>query len=120
MGSKDHVAGSVGDAIVGVGRNVVQKLVDGGVCGLGGGGLFGADGGEGDEELVVHGTGIVEEDVDDALDLPDAVLVEGRAHVGLHDEPLAPVLDGLALVGRELALARPGVVVLEEQLGKCA
>jgi len=121
VGGEDHVAGAEGDAVVGVGGDVVQELVDGGIGCFGGGGLFGADRAEGDEELVVDGAGEVEQGADDALDAANAVLVKGRARVGFHDElAFAAVLDGLALVGRELAFARPGMAIFGQQLGNVA
>ena len=52
------------------------------------------------------------------MDTSDAVLVEGRARVGFHDElAFAAVLDRLALVGRELAFVRSGMAVFGQQLG---
>ena len=43
MGSEDHVAGSVGDAVVGVGCTVVKELVDFCVGAFSGSGLFCAE-----------------------------------------------------------------------------
>ena len=37
MGFGDHAAGTVGDSVVGVCGNIVEQLVDGGGCGIGGG-----------------------------------------------------------------------------------
>ena len=71
VGREDHVAGSVGDAIIGIGGAVVQELVDFVVGAAGGGRLFGADVAESMEEFVVYGTGIVEEGADNALDALD-------------------------------------------------
>ena len=55
---KQHAAGAVCDAVVGVGGDVVQELVDGGASGLGGGSLLGADGAEGDKEFVVNSAAV--------------------------------------------------------------
>ena len=55
-----HVACSVCGAVVGVGGDVVEELVDACVGVLCGGGLLGADGAEGAEELRVNGPGVVE------------------------------------------------------------
>ena len=69
------MAGSVGDAIVGAGCAVVQKLCDFGIGGGGSGGLFGVNFGEHMEEFVVNGAGILEEGSHDALDKLDAVVL---------------------------------------------
>ena len=65
VGGEDHVAGAVCDTIVGIGSTVVKELVDvDGVSsgsGFSGTGLLRADGAEGNKELVVNGTGVVEE-----------------------------------------------------------
>ena len=71
MGREDHVAGSVGDAIVGVGGTVVQELVDFVVGAAGGRRLFGVDVTESMEEIVVYGAGVVEEGTGNALDALD-------------------------------------------------
>ena len=67
---KDHDAGLVGDPVVGVCGDVVEQLIDGG-------GLLGSDFTEVDEEFVVDGSRIEEEDADDALDSFDAGIVQG-------------------------------------------
>jgi len=76
-----HVACGVCGAVVGVGGDVVEELVD--ACGgvMCGGGLLGADGAEGAKELWVDGPGIVEEGAHDALDSLDAGFGEGWACV---------------------------------------
>ena len=71
VGREDHVAGSVGDAIVGVGGTVVQELVDFVIGAAFGRRLFGADVTESMEEFVVYDTGVVEEGADNALDALD-------------------------------------------------
>ena len=49
VGCKDHVAGSEGGSIVGIGCNIVEELVDGNHCVFGGCGLLlRANGAEGD------------------------------------------------------------------------
>ena len=69
------MAGSVGDAIVGVGGVVVQKLCDFNIGGGGSGGLFSANFAECMEKFVVNGTGVVEEGSHDAVDMLDAIVV---------------------------------------------
>ena len=51
MGSEDHGAGAVEDAVVGVGRDVVQELVEVSLREFGGCCLGGSKLAEGDEEL---------------------------------------------------------------------
>ena len=57
------------DTIVGIGSTVVKELVDvdGVSSGFSGAGLLRAYGTEGNEELVVNGTSVVEEDAGDAF-----------------------------------------------------
>ena len=51
MGGKDHGAGALEDAVVGVGREVVQELVEVGLGEFGGCCLGGSKFAEGDEEI---------------------------------------------------------------------
>ena len=100
MSCEDHAAGSVGESAVGVCGNVVEQLVNGGGCVFGGRGLLGSDFTEGDDELVVDGSSIEEEGANNALDLFDAVIVEGWTSwisVGILD--LCAVDDFGVLVG---------------------
>ena len=69
------MAGSVGDAVIGVGGTVVQKLHDFGIGRGGRGGLFSANFTERMEEFVVNSTGIVEEGSHDAQDTLDADVI---------------------------------------------
>ena len=78
MGSQNHGASAIRDAIVGVCGDVIQELVYGfsGIfCGFG---LLRADGAEGGEELVIYGPGVVEQGADDALYAFDARRVQWR------------------------------------------
>ena len=75
------MAGTVGDAIVGVRGAVVKKLSYFRVGGGGGCSLFGANFTECMEELVVDVGGIVEEGSYDALDALDVGFIKGWASV---------------------------------------
>ena len=55
MSCKDHVAGAVGDAIVGIGGKVIKELEYVFVCVVGGGGLLLGELAEGYQEFVVDG-----------------------------------------------------------------
>ena len=66
-----HVAGSVGDAIIGVGGAAVQELVDFVVGTASGRRLFSANVAESMEEFVIYGTVVVKEGADNALDVLD-------------------------------------------------
>ena len=69
---ESHVAGSVGDSVVGVCYDIVQQLVDG--CGRGFccACLLSADFAECDKDLVVNRWPIVEDCTNNALDPLDA------------------------------------------------
>ena len=54
VGREDHGAGSVEDAVVGVGGEVVEELTEVGLGELGGCGLCGSKVAEGDEDLVIY------------------------------------------------------------------
>ena len=81
VSGENHVAGPVGDAIIGVGGSIVQELIDFVVGAAGCGSLFGANVVESMEEFVVNGTGIVEQGANDALDSIDASVGQRRAGV---------------------------------------
>jgi hypothetical protein len=112
MSAEYHVASKICGAVVGVGGQVVKKLVYGVGGGFGGSGLLGTQGAESGKELVVNCTCIVEESVNDALNSCDAFYEERRA-VGFY----MGELDSLAknnfamLVRRELALGGHGMLV---------
>ena len=82
VGGDNHFTGSIDDAIVRVGDNVVEELVDGQRSGFSGGCFFGANRVDGDQELVVNGATVKEKSTKDALDAPYAGLFEWRAGVG--------------------------------------
>ena len=65
---KDHVAGTVGDAIVGIGGEVSKELEHVSVCVIGGGGLLLGELAEGYQEFVVDGLGIIADGSDELLD----------------------------------------------------
>ena len=78
VGSGDHVAGLIGDAIVCIGSNIIEKLVNGQKCGFGLGCLFDANRADADHELVVHIRRIKEEGTNDALDALDTGIIEWK------------------------------------------
>ena len=81
VGGEDHGAGLVEDAVFGVGGEVVKELNEVGLGELGGCGLCGSKVSEGDEELFVYCTTIIQEGADNGLDSFDAVVVEVGAGV---------------------------------------
>ena len=81
VAGKDHVAGAIHDAAVGVGGNLVEKLVDCSSIVFGGGRLSCADGTDCYNNFVVDVMAITDQTADDALDALDAGVVEGRAGV---------------------------------------
>ena len=81
VGGEDHGAGSVEDAVIRVGGEVVKELTEVGLGELGGCGLCGSKVAEGDKELVVYCTPIIQEGADDGLDLVDTGVVELGAGV---------------------------------------
>ena len=76
---KDHVARTVGDAIVFVRSNIVKKLVDSVNSGLGGRGLLGANGAKNDNNCFVNRASVPQEGADDTLDVFDAICIKLRA-----------------------------------------
>ena len=117
VASKQHVAGAVSDAVVGVGGDVVEELVNGRAGGFSGGSLLGAYGAEGDEELIVDGAAVPEEGANNALDTFDASVIEWGAGVWWGRMlDLGPILDGGVLVRGQLGFGRGGVAVLGEHI----
>ena len=76
VGGEDHGAGSVEDAVVGVGGQVVDELTEVGLGDLGGCVLCRSKFAEGEKELVVHCATIKQEGADDGLDTFDTGVVE--------------------------------------------
>ena len=71
MGSKDHVAVTIGDAVIMLGRVVVEELFDAGVGDLCVSSLLGDYFAEGVHEFVINRANIVEDGANDALDAFD-------------------------------------------------
>ena len=71
MGCQNHGAGSETYTIVGIGGDVIQKLVEGIACGLCSCGLLCTYGAEGHKEFVVDCTCIVQERANNTLDAFD-------------------------------------------------
>ena len=65
---KDHIARTVGDAVVWVRGHIFNELVENISSGLSGRGLLGSDGTESDEKFVVDCTSVPQEGAADALD----------------------------------------------------
>ena len=65
---KDHVTGAVGDAIVGIGGEVIKELEHVSVCVVGGGGLLLGELSEGSHEFVVDSSGTISDSFDELLD----------------------------------------------------
>jgi hypothetical protein len=108
-----HGTSVICGAVVGVGGQVVKKLVHSNFGGFGGGGLLGTQGAESGKEVVVDCTCIVEESADDALNSLDTFCGERRV-VGFNMGELGGFLaknNFSMLVMRELALGRHGMLV---------
>ena len=103
VGGEDHGAGSVEYAVVGVGGELVKELTEvcrGELCGCG---LCGTKVAEGDKELVVYCTPIIQEGADDGLDLVDTGVVELGAGVRRVGKLLVGAIhDGCVAKGRVL------------------
>ena len=111
----------VGDAIIWVGGNVVQQLVDCFGRVLGGLGLLGAECAEGSQEFVVNCPGIVEEGSNDTLDALDSFICERWAGVLIQEElSSCPIDDGVVSMGGMLWFAWFWVVVFEEDISDIA
>ncbi len=112
MSAEYHVASAICGAVVGVGGQVVKKLVDGIVGGVGGSGLLGTQGAESGKELVVNCTCVVEKSADDALNSLDAFCGERRA-AGINMGELGGLVKNnfAMLVRRELVLGGHGMLV---------
>ncbi len=79
MKAENHVASMICGAVIGVGGQVVKKLVHGNVDGFSGFGLCGTQGAEGCKEFVVDCRCVVEESANDALNSCDTFCGERRA-----------------------------------------
>ena len=112
---QDHVAGSVGDAVIGVGCAVIKKLVDflvGACCGCC---LFGAYVTKRVEELVVYCSGVVKQGPNDSLDAFDTVIVKEVAGVFIWSElNFGTEVDGCCFGWGELSFLWDGMIILEE------
>ena len=110
VGGEDHGAGLVEDAVVGVGREVVEELTEVGLGELGGCGLWGSKVAEGDKELVVYCVIIIQEGADDGLDSFDTGVVEFGAGIRRVGKLLLGAInDGCVAKGRVLRFRRDGV-----------
>ena len=113
MAGEDHVAGPVGDTVVGVGSEVVKELEHIDVGFLCGRGLLLGEIAEGYQEFVVDCSGVVPDGADELLDAQLASVVERWAvgYVGgILD--LRAVVDGGVAVWGMLGFLGVGVVKL--------
>ncbi len=79
VSAENHVASAICGAVVGVGGQLVKKLVHGNIGGFSGCGLLGTQGAEGGKEFVVNCTCVVEESANDTLNSFDTFCGERRA-----------------------------------------
>ena len=112
VSGKSHGASVVDDAIVWVCGDIFKKLVHGMGGGLGGRGLLGTNGTEGDEEFVVDRKAVPQEGSDDALDAFDAPIVKRRAGIGICSLlSIGAIRYGGMLVRIELGIGGQRIVV---------
>ena len=115
VGSKDHVVGTIGDAVVGAGYALVKELVDTGRGGFCGSGPLGENFAEGMQEFVVDSTGTVQDSSENALDVFDSGVVKGKDDgcvISIFD--FGAIVDRFGFVGGKLAFLRQWVVVIGE------
>ena len=105
IAGKNHVASTVGDAIVQVCGNKVKKLVH--VMGgeLVGHDLLGTNGTEVDKDFFFNRASVPQEGANDALDALDTSIVKRRSGIRLHVVlSLGTITYGGMLLWRELGL----------------
>ena len=83
LADNNNVASTVGDAIIRVCGNIVEKLVHGMGGGISGHGLLGTNGTEGDKDFVFDRAAVPQEGANNALDALDVHIVDRRAEIGL-------------------------------------
>ena len=112
MCGKYRVTSSLGDDVVGIGGDILEKLVYGGSGGFFDGGLLTSNGVESNKKLVVHCTCIVKEGSNNALNLFDACLIEKWAvFFCAHKLGFGAKMNFLMLVWRELVFGGFGVFI---------
>ena len=109
---KDHVACTIGDAIVWIRGNIFEDLVDSVSIGFGGRGFLGANDAESNKKFAVDRASVPQEGAKNTLDALDAVRVEWRELIGICKlMGLGAVEDGGMLVWRELGVGGLWVAV---------
>ena len=81
VGGGDHVAGSMENAIVWVGADIIKELANGQRCGFSGRCLSNASRADGDQELVIHSSSVKEKGTNNALDAFDDGVIKRRTGV---------------------------------------
>lgn len=116
MCRQDHGASLVSDAVIGVGGNIVEQLVNSGCRGFGGSGLLGADGAERGEQLVIDGPGIVEKRTNDALNAFNVLRREyGFIGADWCHLLMGSICDGDVRMWSMLGFGRLGMCVFKEE-----
>ena len=117
LGGEDHGAGLVEDAVVGVGGEVVKELTEIGLGELGGCVLCGSKVAEGEEELVVYCTTIIQEGSDNGLESFDTGVVEFGDGVRRVGELLfGAINDGCVAKGIMQTFRWDGVAPFKEEV----
>lgn len=110
-----HGASLVSDAVIGVGGNIVEQLVNSGCRGCGGRGLLGADGAERGKQLVIDGPGIVEKGTNDALNAFNVLRREyGFIGADWCHLLMGAICDGDVRMWCMLGFGRLGVCIFKE------
>ena len=112
MCCEDHAASSVGDAVSGVGGDVVEELCDGVVGCFCGRGLLLAKFAESYKQLVIDGAAIKQERTHDGLYAEDARFVKGSAVISFGRVLDFGAVNDLSVFVRGV-LRFPGVSVVE-------
>ena len=78
IGGSNHVAGLIDNAIVWVGGDIIEELVNSQRCSFSGGCLFDDNRADDNQDLVIHSLSIKNKGTNDALDAFDADVVKRR------------------------------------------
>ena len=116
MSCEDHVAGAVGDAIVGICGEVIKELEHVSVCVIDGRGLFLGELAEVYQEFIVNSSGIIPDGSDELLDVDFSSAVKrraGRSFRGILN--LCRIYDGGVTVRGVLRFLGVGVIKLGVQ-----
>jgi len=117
---EDHVACVITDLGVGMGGEVVEEHVAGGLGVLGRGGLAVGDFIESDNDGGIAASGVIEEETGDLLHAFDSGLVKERRKVGVCQLHFLTVDWGSPTVGRVLWFSRCRVAKGKQRFGDVA